>query len=295
MCLKVFGPLVKVLRLVDGDKKPTMGYLHGELLQAKKDIRTGLNNIEMNIQPIMNIIDQRIEGRLDSPLHMTGYLLNPYYLYKDQTIPLHNNVLTSFFKCVNAFIPDDISKQRNVINSEINKYKNKGDNFGTPWAIKGCEEIKDDYDPVTNLQRMAKRILSLTTSSSRCERAWSSFEGIHTKKRNRLSTTRMNNLVFVQFNTRLLNKRKRQKEKNIDVLIADDAIHAQEWLVEGVDGEHESAMGVEAGGAEGEACDDDMDDIRELHDEDFISDKEEEDFAGTNLESDEDQVYDGEE
>lgn len=147
MCLKVFGPLVKVLRLVDGDKKPTMGYLHGELLQAKKDIRAGLNNIERNIQPLMNIIDQRIEGRLDSPLHMTGYLLNPYYLYKDQTIPLHNNVLTSFFKCVNAFIPDDISKQSNVINSEINKYKNKEDNFGTPWAIKGCEEIKDDYDP----------------------------------------------------------------------------------------------------------------------------------------------------
>lgn len=72
MCLKVFGPLVKVLRLVDGDKKPTMGYLHGELLQAKKDIRAGLNNIERNIQPLMNIIDQRIEGRLDSPLHMTG-------------------------------------------------------------------------------------------------------------------------------------------------------------------------------------------------------------------------------
>ena len=33
-----------------------------------------------------------------------------------------------------------------------------------------------------------------------------------------------------------------------------------------------------------------MADIRELRDEDFISDAEEEDFAGTNLESDEDQV-----
>ncbi|XP_010485158.1 PREDICTED: uncharacterized protein LOC104763492 [Camelina sativa] len=32
MCLKVFGPLVKLLRLVDGDKKPTMGFLHGELI-----------------------------------------------------------------------------------------------------------------------------------------------------------------------------------------------------------------------------------------------------------------------
>ncbi|CAG7901552.1 unnamed protein product [Brassica rapa] len=266
MCLKVFGPLVKVLRLVDGDMKPTMGYLHGELLQAKKDICAGLNNVQRNIQLIMTIIDQRIEGRLDSPFHLTGYFLNPYYLYKDQTIPLHNNVLTSFFKCVNAFIPDDLSKQCNVINSEINKYKNKEDNFGTPWAVKGCEEFKDDYDPVEwwntygtsvpNLQRMAKRILSLTTSSSGCERAWSSFEG----------------------------------EKNIDILLADDATHAQEWLVEGDDGEHESAMGVGAGDTEGAADDDDMADIRELRDEDFISDAEEEDFAGTNLESDEDQV-----
>ncbi|KAF3509275.1 hypothetical protein F2Q69_00003332 [Brassica cretica] len=248
----------------------------------------------------MTIIDQRIEGRFDSPLHLTGYFLNPYYLYKDQTIPLHNNVLTSFFKCVSAFIADDLSKQCNVINSEINKYKNKEDNFGTPWVVKGCEEFKDNYDPfewwntygtsVPNLQRMAKRILSLTTSSSGCERAWSSFEGIHTKKRNWLSTSRMNNLVFVQFNTRLLNKTKKQKEKNIDILLADDATHAQEWLVEGDDGEHESAMGVGAGDTEGAADDDDMADIRELRDEDFISDTEEEDFAGTNLESDEDQV-----
>ncbi|CAN7110691.1 unnamed protein product, partial [Brassica rapa subsp. narinosa] len=47
---------------------------------------------------------------------------------------------------------------------------------------------------------------------------------------------------------------------------------------------------VGAGDTEGAADDDDMADIRELRDEDFISDAEEEDFAGTNLESDEDQV-----
>ena len=73
-------------------------------------------------------------------------------------------------------------------------------------------------------------------------------------------------------------------------MLADDVTHAQEWLVEGDDGEHESAMGVGAVDTEGAADDDDMADIRELHDEDFISDAEEEDFAGTNLESDEDQV-----
>ncbi|CAN6913246.1 unnamed protein product [Brassica oleracea] len=49
-------------------------------------------------------------------------------------------------------------------------------------------------------------------------------------------------------------------------------------------------MGVGAGDTEGAADDDDMADNKELHDEDFISDAKEEDFAGTNLESDEDQI-----
>ncbi|KAL5852337.1 hypothetical protein ACOSQ3_007455 [Xanthoceras sorbifolium] len=45
---------------------------------------------------------------------------------------------------------------------------------------------------------------------------------IHTKKRNRLDVDRLNNLVFVQFNSKLMNKRKRlmDKEANIDVLLA---------------------------------------------------------------------------
>ncbi|XP_066320723.1 uncharacterized protein [Miscanthus floridulus] len=35
LCLSVFEPLVKVLRLVDGDVKPSMGFIYGELLKAK--------------------------------------------------------------------------------------------------------------------------------------------------------------------------------------------------------------------------------------------------------------------
>ncbi|XP_019097479.1 PREDICTED: uncharacterized protein LOC104772763 [Camelina sativa] len=44
MCLKVFGPLVKLLRLVDGDKKLTIGFLHGELIEAKNQISDGLKH-----------------------------------------------------------------------------------------------------------------------------------------------------------------------------------------------------------------------------------------------------------
>ena len=35
-CLRVFSPLVRVLRLVDGDRKPSMGLLYGELKMLRK-------------------------------------------------------------------------------------------------------------------------------------------------------------------------------------------------------------------------------------------------------------------
>ncbi|XP_010418925.1 PREDICTED: uncharacterized protein LOC104704562 [Camelina sativa] len=177
MCLNVFGPLVKLLRLVDGDKKPTMVFLHGELIEAKKQISDGLKHVEKNVKPILSIIEEKIKGRLDNPLHLTGYLWNPYYFYKDSSQASSDEVSNAVFKCVSAFFPNDVNTQCQVINSELAIYKNKEGNFGKPWAIIGCQ--KEDYDPVywwetygnafPNLAKMAKRILALTTSSSGCE------------------------------------------------------------------------------------------------------------------------------
>ncbi|KAH9292586.1 hypothetical protein KI387_042231, partial [Taxus chinensis] len=58
-----------------------------------------------------------------------------------------------------------------------------------------------------NLQKLALRILSQPCSASGCERNWSLFEAIHTKKRNKLTQKRLNDLVFVQYNLRLRTKK----------------------------------------------------------------------------------------
>lgn len=50
------------------------------------------------------------------------------------------------------------------------------------------------------------RLLSQTSSSSGCERNWSVFERIHTKRRNRLEHQRLNDLVYVAYNLRLKNR-----------------------------------------------------------------------------------------
>nr|KAJ0209317.1 hypothetical protein LSAT_V11C400221430 [Lactuca sativa] len=131
------------------------------------------------------------------------------------------------------------------------------------------------------LQKMAIKILSLTTSSSGCERNWSDFKGIHTKKRNRLDSQRLHKLVFVQFNSKLINKWEGNKNQNIDVLRSLDASKAQSWIVaiNDDDEEMEEGEGLEVGG---EAIDNANQEARELHDDDFVLDEEqvecEEDF-----------------
>ncbi|XP_049931771.1 uncharacterized protein LOC126409746 [Nymphaea colorata] len=59
------------------------------------------------------------------------------------------------------------------------------------------------------LRKLAIRILSQTCSATRCERNWSVFQHIHSKKRNRLEHKRLNDLVYVRYNMKL---RQRQLE-----------------------------------------------------------------------------------
>ncbi|XP_073290631.1 uncharacterized protein [Primulina huaijiensis] len=70
-------------------------------------------------------------------------------------------------------------------------------------------------------KKMAMRFLSLTSSLSECERNWSQFEGMHTKKRNKLETSRLNDLVYVKFNANL--KKKSKRKMGGDLLLSSQA------------------------------------------------------------------------
>ncbi|XP_073307125.1 uncharacterized protein [Primulina huaijiensis] len=91
---------------------------------------------------------------------------------------------------------------------------------------------------------MAMRFLSLTSSSTGCERNWSQFEEIHTKKRNMLETSRLNDLVYVKFSDNPV-KKKSKREMGGDLLLSSQASEAQGWLVvDGDEDEVESGSGL---------------------------------------------------
>ncbi|KAK2654062.1 hypothetical protein Ddye_013918 [Dipteronia dyeriana] len=94
-CLRVFSPLVRVLRPVGGDQKPSMRFLYGELKKLMEKIREGLKNVESNYQPIFEIIDEKSKGRFDSPLHMAAYVVNPYYFFNGSTSSIYTSEVSS--------------------------------------------------------------------------------------------------------------------------------------------------------------------------------------------------------
>ncbi|KAK1377602.1 hypothetical protein POM88_024346 [Heracleum sosnowskyi] len=81
----------------------------------------------------------------------------------------------------------------------------------------------------------------------------------------------MSHLVYVQFNSKLSNKKKIMKEK-YDVLVANDASMAQGWIVDGGDDDEEPSLdsnitSEDIGEVTGRI-------VRELDEEDFQSDDE---------------------
>eukprot|EP00262_Sarcandra_glabra_P022250 TRINITY_DN9814_c0_g2_i3.p1 TRINITY_DN9814_c0_g2~~TRINITY_DN9814_c0_g2_i3.p1 ORF type:complete len:129 (-),score=12.94 TRINITY_DN9814_c0_g2_i3:175-561(-) len=96
-----------------------------------------------------------------------------------------------------------------------------------------------DVDEVPILRRVAMRVLAQTTSSSNCERNWSTFSLIHTKSRNRLTMERLQDLVYCHYNMRLrvrnIQRAKRDDESFNPIElnnIFDDADPLREWIEE---------------------------------------------------------------
>ncbi|XP_027907629.1 uncharacterized protein LOC114166942 [Vigna unguiculata] len=76
-CLKCVTPLVKILRLVDGDSKPAMPYIYEAMDRAKEQIAANFKNEKSRYKKVWKIIDTRWNLQLHRPLHAAAYYLNP--------------------------------------------------------------------------------------------------------------------------------------------------------------------------------------------------------------------------
>ncbi|KAK4253734.1 hypothetical protein QN277_010373 [Acacia crassicarpa] len=231
-CLKGAYPLVKVLRVVDSDAKPTMGFIYEEIDRAKERIAHAFNNVERGYLPLWDVIDDRWDKQLHRPLHAAGYYLNPQLHYKS-SFKVDIKVKRGLYDCMDRMVGD--IEEMNKIDTQLEDFKYQRKFFGRAIAKKAINtkapaEWWESYGfEHPELQQFAIRVLGLTCSASGCERNWSAFEMVHTKRRNRLKQKTTNDVVFVMANSRLAKKNVARKanEYNVDDISSDD-----DWIVE---------------------------------------------------------------
>ncbi|XP_058779667.1 uncharacterized protein LOC131653516 [Vicia villosa] len=183
--VKITEPLVRVLHIVDSEDKPAMGYLYQAMYKAREEIEKRFRRNKLKVEPYLKILDNRWDAQLRKNLHAAGYLLNPSCRFNPE-YEKKSPPPKAFWMLLKS-------------------------NFGRTTSVENRDEVLPDqywdtYETeAPNLQKLAIRILSQTCSASGCERNWSVFEHVHSKKRNRLEHKKLNDLVYVRYSLQLQN------------------------------------------------------------------------------------------
>ncbi|XP_058767770.1 uncharacterized protein LOC131641485 [Vicia villosa] len=232
--VKITEPLVRVLRIVDSEDKPAMGYLYRAMYKAREEIEKRFRRNKLKVEPYLKILDNRWDAQLRKNLHAAGYWLNPSCRFGPE-YEKNKSTTQGLLDVIEKYAYDS-KDLRSKLTAEMTSFKNCEGSFGRTTAVENRDDVLPDQwwdtygTEAPNLQKLAIRILSQTCSASGCERNWSVFEHIHSKKRNRLEHQKLNDLVYVRYNLRLQNRTK--KKQNYDPINFETLGDHSNWVLE---------------------------------------------------------------
>jgi hypothetical protein len=137
-CLRAAGPLLRVLRLADGDEIPAMPEITALMRYAKEKITQSFpqQNKQALLKKIMGIVDKRWENQMDHPLYGAALFLNPgkYFSIVESGDDALVGELRSCFNDVLARMALDVDI-RNKIDAQAILYEDKRGAFANVMAI----------------------------------------------------------------------------------------------------------------------------------------------------------------
>ncbi|XP_057747799.1 uncharacterized protein LOC130966993 [Arachis stenosperma] len=228
---KLVSTLIYLLRVVDADDPLSLGYVYEGMLRAEDAIKEMFRQSKTSYQPYTDIINSRWDKHLKKDLHAAAYFLNPKFFfnenYKEAPDVMRGllDLVTLYCKCNNL---DSVQAMK-----EIHLYRDRKESFDRQEVIPAASELTDEWwrlfgGSVPCLQKIVVRILSQASASSGCERNWSLFDQIHTKRRNRLEHDRLNDIVYVTYNLRL-------KSSQVDFWVTEEVVEKEPDLPSNVD------------------------------------------------------------
>ncbi|XP_052625070.1 uncharacterized protein LOC111888832 [Lactuca sativa] len=185
---------------------------------------------------VLSIIQQRWSDQLHHPLHAARCFLNPAIFHGENSeIEKHKDIATGLYVAIDRLVPDE--DENDLLRQQLNIYIDSEGQFGSAAAKRSRMKVAPyiwwrSYGIDTPLlQNFAIKVLSQTCSASPCERNWSTFDNLHSKKRNCLLQQKLNDLVFIQYNTRLQRRFESLKSNKTDPILLRDVEENDEWTI----------------------------------------------------------------
>ncbi|XP_059074240.1 uncharacterized protein LOC131874613 [Cryptomeria japonica] len=100
----VTEPLVRVLRMVDGEGMP-MGFIYEAMDRAKEAISHYYRGNARKCEIFWRIIDRRWTNQLHQPIHAFAYFLNPKFYFFD-SFRADEEVMAGVITCIDKMTPD---------------------------------------------------------------------------------------------------------------------------------------------------------------------------------------------
>ncbi|KAL6846826.1 hypothetical protein ACP4OV_024274 [Aristida adscensionis] len=233
--VKVTEPLLRVLRLLDSNENPSMGFLYNAMEKAKESIKTRMMHKACLYGPYIRVIDARMEKQLHSPLHAAGCFLNPG-IYFSPSFNMQRYAFRGLIKTIASLVRDDEVQDKIFV--QLEEYKKSTGDFGLPVAIRQREKLtpvawwENFGNGTRELQSLAVRVLSQCCSATGCERNWDIFEYLHSKNLSRLECSRISAVIFVRYNLKLRKRILPKPTDAIDPISLDNIDVLEEWVSE---------------------------------------------------------------
>ncbi|KAG9143261.1 hypothetical protein Leryth_010189 [Lithospermum erythrorhizon] len=200
-------PLVRVLEIFDSEITPQLGRVYDIMDQAKEAIKKEFKGKKSEYTPFWKIIDEIWDNYLYTPLHSSGYFLNPHLFYCED-FHLDPEVTTGLLHCVTRMGGSHSSLD--LVVDQTDEYRMAKGKFGPGSASKDLTNLTPEKwwskygDHCPELQKLAIRILSQTCNGgSKYNLKMTLAEMIFEQGINPVEQQRLSEQAFVYYNMHL--------------------------------------------------------------------------------------------
>ncbi|GMY38460.1 hAT dimerization domain-containing protein [Fagus crenata] len=162
----IVSPLIRLLRIVDSDEHPAMGYVYDGIYRAIDGIKKLFKDKKKFWEPYINIIKDRWDNQFSQEIHAAAYWLNPTFQYDPSTSSKRQEV----HGALTDVIEMRVSSSRHKLVDELKLFRERVGTFGKLLALETSKTTQPDEwwklwgGCAPTLQKFAIRILSQTAS-----------------------------------------------------------------------------------------------------------------------------------